>query len=502
MSIACNALHKEPMLFTIRQECRVFAVIALALLFISQNLGLYMTMAYRLSQPQFALMAAVFYATILICALLLSLLPANGKVFSSLPLILLACTALLFAGHIMAGVGGILAFGLRSVMVGVFWIASLHAFFSLAPPGREGLLLGLAAAAGELIWIVVLPGMNIFSSAADPALSGHLHKIQMAVQCSSGLLLATAFAVRPTQTGDGRPDAAKDDAPPGDAARASVLPMLFAAAAILYIAWGLVSGVALPKLRQSDIPDSAHVLLLLAMPLAGALLDRGGRGCRLLFAILAVLAFAAPAMLFTTESGVAREALYAVICVERQVFALITLLLADCLLRNRKRLPLLLALAYVLPIMSMAGRAIALANAGTALEAGITLGLALAFVFLALRLRDALSSLPSAGDAESPTPKPGLLVAHDPGRLAAFGETYGLSGQEIVVMEMLAQRRSTEDIAKVMKVTESTVRTYVYRLMQKTGARNRAVLMALFAAQGTVAETRESPSVPSQSTAP
>jgi DNA-binding CsgD family transcriptional regulator len=313
-------------------------------------------------------------------------------------------------------------------------------------------------------------------NAPSPALSGHLHKIQMAVQCASGLLLITVFANRPQLAGEAARDTAEVSAP----SEVSLLPLLFVAATLLHIAYGAGSGLSFPKVGHSDVPASAHIALLFTMPPAGALLDRGGRGCRLFFAALAVLVFAAPLMTLTSE-GAARDTLFVALCLARQGVFLATFLLAERLIRHKKRLPFLFALAYTLPVTSLAGSAMARVGGGAVFEGGVTLLLALAFAFLALRLRNALADLPQARDEVSPTPEPSLPIALDPIHLADFSKTYGLSEREIRVLAMLGQRRTTEDIAKAMNVAEGTVRKYVSRILQKTEAPNRAVLMALFA---------------------
>ncbi len=47
-------------------------------------------------------------------------------------------------------------------------------------------------------------------------------------------------------------------------------------------------------------------------------------------------------------------------------------------------------------------------------------------------------------------------------------------------MKMLAQDRSSEEIAEALDVKASTVRTYVRRLMHKSGTSNRAELLARY----------------------
>jgi DNA-binding CsgD family transcriptional regulator len=499
----------------VRQERSIFSTVALVLLFITQALGVYTTMVLRFSQPQAALFAVVFYTVILLCGAILSLLPlprnptggpcpprapqgrdgqspsastgARG-VFSPVPVLLALCAALLLAGHGMGREGGIFAMVARVIGVAGLWMTALHAFFLFAPQRRKGLLLGTAAASGELIWVVLLPAMNIFfSDAAGPVLSGHFLKIQMALQCGSLLLLAAAFVFKPARAGNALSDTPYAGIRSEDSAKPSVLPLLFFAALSMYVLYGLGSGLVFPRMEHSGVPDSAHILLLLTMPLTGTLVDRGGRGCRLLLTALAVLAFAAPAILLTRPEGMAREALYALLCVGRQGAFLATLLLADRLIRKRSRLPLLLALAYILPVTATAGRAIARADAGFALEAGIAFGLALAFALLVMRLFSDLSGLPPAGEEAD------LPAAFASGRLAAFVTRYGLSRQEIQVMEMLAQAHSTENIATAMHVQKKTVNTYVSRILQKSGVPNRAVLIEVFASQTPTATESKTP---------
>ncbi|MDR1241764.1 MAG: helix-turn-helix transcriptional regulator [Deltaproteobacteria bacterium] len=455
----------------VRQECRIFSILALVLFFISQSLGVYVAMSYRLQQSGIFLFAAVYYAGTFGFAAVLSFLSptrtrAGRGLFAPLPLFLALCALLAFTGHLLGFRGYVFAFAFRAVAMGVFALAAIHAFFLFAPPQRKGLLLGLAVASGELIWIVVLPVMNAgFSYDPNPALLGRLHMLQMTLQCSIGILLATAFAIRRDRAlADVPPDPVPDHA-----VKASALPLLFAAAALFYIAYGLASGLSFPKIGPG-ISENAHFPLLLTLPLAGALLDRGGRGCRMLLIVTAFLIVAAPLMVFIREAAM-REALYAALCVGRQCVFIATLLLAVHLIRNRRRLPLPVALAFALPSASMMGSAVSRIGGETVLVGGIAIALALAFAFFAHRLRGALADLPAAGDED----------ALHPDRLAAFAAAYGLSEQETLVMKMLAQRRSSEEIATILNVKAVTVRTYISRLMHKTGAGSRAALMARYA---------------------
>jgi len=480
----------------VRQECRIFAILALGLLIVSQYLGYHMLTAYRVEPVQIVLIASVYYPCALAFALLLSFLFNKGKgFFAPLPILLVFCTLVNFAGHLLGGQGAFFAFVLKAVGFGAFVSASLYAFFLFAPQGRKGLILGLTFAVGELIWIVLLPGMNAaFPGVPNQEISSLLHKLQMPIQCTIGMLLATAFALRQTQFQE------KAKAPSGDTAfaKASVLPLLFVTTALLYIVSALVSGLYHPNI-VSGIAEGARIPLLFVVPLAGALVDRGGSGCRALLLALAVLALAVPAMVYTNEAAV-REYLYIAISVGQQVFLLVSLLLADRLAQNRKHLPLLAALAYALPNMCAVGSAFVRPGSNAVHAGWIALALALAFAFLALRLRGKLADLPAAGDEElADITQPVLPRMFDPARLAAFAASYGLSKQEMQVMEMLAENRSTEDIAKALGVADSSVRTYVRRMLRKTGTNDRAQLKALFFVEFTLDPAKSAVSATSDS---
>jgi DNA-binding CsgD family transcriptional regulator len=270
----------------------------------------------------------------------------------------------------------------------------------------------------------------------------------------------------------------------GHTGNAFALPLLFAAAAVFYSTYGLASGLSFPRVAPG-IADTAHLPLLLILPLVGAFLDKGGRGCRMVLLIPACLVFTASIMVFASDAAI-REALYAALCVGRQSVFLITLFLADRLLRNRKRLPLLVALAYGLPAVSIVGSVVSRMSGETALTGGIAITLALAFTALTVRLRGSLADLPVARDEDAaplPDTEPHDAPMSEEARLAAFAISYGLSEQEAKVMEMLAQRNSSKEIATFLNVEEVTVRTYIARMMKKTDTRKRVELMARYAAQ-------------------
>ncbi|MDR2893605.1 MAG: LuxR family transcriptional regulator [Deltaproteobacteria bacterium] len=482
-----------------------FSIIALALLFITQSLGLFLTVVYRVPASTMLLIALVHFSAVLGFAFLLRPLSvkrslAGSGFLSPLPPFLALCVLLACAGHTLGHHGEFFALVLRAIGFAGLAVTALYGFFLFVPPERKGICLGLAIAAGELVWLALLPGMNALSGESLPALSGQMHRLQMIVECAIGILLVVAFAVRPDRSRTRKEqdatqaDTLSDHAPShaqGHAVAAFALPLLFAAAAFFYGTYGLASGLSFPRVAPG-IADTAHLPLLLIMPLAGAFLDKGGRGCRMVLLIPACLVFTAPIMVFASDAAI-REALYAALCVGRQSVFLITLFLVDRLLRNRKRLSLLAALAYGLPAVSIVGSVVSRMSGETVLTGWIAIILALAFTALVFRLRGALADLPVARDKDAapmPDTEPHDASMSEEARLAAFAISYGLSEQETKVMEMLAQRNSSKEIAMHLNVEEVTVRTYIARMMKKTDTHKRAELMARYAAQNSAARLR------------
>ena len=63
----------------------------------------------------------------------------------------------------------------------------------------------------------------------------------------------------------------------------------------------------------------------------------------------------------------------------------------------------------------------------------------------------------------------------------------GLTRREREVLLLVGTGMSNKDIAHQLGLTDGTVKQYVYRIFQKTGARNRSYLVAQIATQSSVA---------------
>lgn len=65
----------------------------------------------------------------------------------------------------------------------------------------------------------------------------------------------------------------------------------------------------------------------------------------------------------------------------------------------------------------------------------------------------------------------------------AFLSMYGITEREAEVIEQVAQGKSNQQVADALFVSLSTVRTHLYNVFQKTGARNRVELLTLARSQ-------------------
>jgi DNA-binding CsgD family transcriptional regulator len=59
------------------------------------------------------------------------------------------------------------------------------------------------------------------------------------------------------------------------------------------------------------------------------------------------------------------------------------------------------------------------------------------------------------------------------------GQKIELSRRELEVLSLVAEGRSTREIARTLWITEETVKTHVRRVLQRLGARTRAHAVAI-----------------------
>ena len=511
-------------------EQRILSILAVALFFIVQSLGIYLNSGmYRMPPLHTGLAALTHYGGMAVFALLLPRLAEHGRgtglkaLLAPVPLLLLICMAMVFCSHVFFAGSRVLVVILgRPACLGLFLAAALHVFF-LSVREHRGLFLGLALGASELVWLVLLPGMSVeIPTSTDPAFFAYAHKIQAVFQTAMGGLIVAAMVWRTASGALNSLSADPEEAPAATAAclEGPSLAVMFTAGVVLHVLFGFSFNQPFPRVMPgAGAQEDLHLILLFSAPLAGIILDRCG--IRPVLIMLACMTVAGP-LSFLAQSEGTRALLYEIFCAERQVFFLIGLVLAGRFARKPSQRLLICCMFYAVQSLALVG--VMLGRVG----AGVFLGgvLAAAAVLLLLRLRrdmtgleecldetgpkdtreaastflsepgffghapSELSSAPSFGISPAhasefscevrPLPVSGVMPAYS--GLAAFVREHGLSEQEERVMVMLAQGRSTGEIAAGMGCKSPTIRTYVHRLFKKTGAASRRDLVNMLAA--------------------
>ena len=381
-----------------------------------------------------------------------------------------------------------------SICSGLLMPAGLALFFCMVQANRAALICSLLMLLCEALWILLFPLFSGYSDASPQAHVFYVYALNCLAMGGAGICLGAAlFRFRNRFAGGvasftAVPHRLLQDAPVSGEKRAALL-WLFGASVCLFVLTGLTMGMVLPKLAiPPGIIRLACIFPLLLLPAAGLMLD-GARPHRLIVPLAAVC-LCAPFFRMAHELGMLdRLALFFLILAIRQTILLTLFAAVGRLLKGNALLIPLLALGHALHLLQILGE---LPRSWlSSLPYGVfaaSLLLAAATALCLMRFRGLLTENPElwalppdehhAHEQEARCAS--LPAAPDPGPLAAFSLAHGLSRQETLVLKMLAQQRSTEDIAKALHVTGNTVRTYVARILQKTGAPNRARLMALF----------------------
>ncbi len=67
-------------------------------------------------------------------------------------------------------------------------------------------------------------------------------------------------------------------------------------------------------------------------------------------------------------------------------------------------------------------------------------------------------------------------------KFSRFSAQYELSAREREVLMLILQEKNNQEIAEILSISESTVKFHIHNLLQKTGCRNRVVLLNTYAA--------------------
>ncbi|MDR2893070.1 MAG: helix-turn-helix transcriptional regulator [Deltaproteobacteria bacterium] len=405
------------------------------------------------------------------------------------------------------------------ICMAVFTPVSFFLFFRAAPLGREGFYFGLVMGGGELLWALLFPLLGFMDSQLPGEQAAYLFLLCCYMTGGAGIALAVTLVQAARE-----PDAAKESDPAApyaatrhaitQSAQAGLLPpekraalgLIFVAGVSIFAFMGLHMGMFMPKIAlKPELLSIPHFAFLLLLPLAGRYLDT--KPDKLMpVCVLSIAAIFLLGLLYT-YGLVGRMPLFYPLNIVQHIILLAIYTVTARLLKTHSLLPLLIILAYCLYPVQLGGAALRGLSQGLSFEIGITaasLLFAAATAYCLWRFGDLLTKKPelwalprtenmtgtATEPASGPTTHPSgpaqeiaaIHPALHASHLAAFAAAYGLSEQEIRVMDMLAQNRSTNDIATALAVKTSTVRTYIVRLMDKTGSGNRAALMARYAA--------------------
>lgn len=382
---------------------------------------------------------------------------------------------------------------LIGLLWGVFLPVGLFLFFRNAPEGREGFSFSLILAGSELLWALVFPllagpllgGIAGGVSPQAPGLQAfHLLSLSASMIGGAGLCLAVSLVQGTIQ--------AKDfDKAIGQKPLFWALFLIFAAGIATFALMGLHMGRLIPRMafmpERISIP---HFAFLVLFPLAGRVLDENPG--KLMPVCVVCMGTIFCLGLARTSGLIEPMPLFYALNFMQQTMLLIAYTAAARFLKTRAFFPLTLILIHCLYLTQALGVGVRSMTAslpyGAYALTAASLLLASGAAFCLWRLRSLLArepelwAVPPAGFQEKmPEPKTEPELSHE-ARLADFAATYGLSERETLVMDMLTQGRSSEEIAAALAVTANTVRTYVRRLMHKTGTDNRAELLARYSA--------------------
>lgn len=401
--------------------------------------------------------------------------PASGSLRRVGPPLLLALVIFPVWGFASGAVASSLpVFFVVGLCVGALLAPATWLFFVHAPGRSRGLLYGSALACAQVCWALLSPLVN--GPAEGPLLqdvAGRYLALLTIVNALSGLGLAYALwrlSALPLPEGWTR---AEKNTP---ACKTCPLWPFLLPILLCFFLNGLLNFQFSARFqsRLAVLPEYAHIILALGLPLLGALMD--SRGDRLLaraLAACACLLALGPLVLALPEHS--HLSLAVRMCGAMAVQALYFAgSLACARFAPQRRWPALVASAAWLGIGGAILGGLAARFALPALPlpaqawAWIAAGLCLASILPLLRA--AMPALP----AESGLPGP------EPDRLAVFAAAFGLSERETQVLDGIRRDISAERIALELGISESTVRFHQTGLFKKTGQVSRRRLARFF----------------------
>ena len=417
----------------------------------------------------------------------------------------------------------------------------LSLFFEAVPKARQGVAVGCALAAGELLWIVVLPLLHLHvSGPGHPDAVLYLYaflcfSIAAMAGCLS-LALRGQGAFGPDTSGQdtsgpAEPDAAEPEAPAAaprqpdiahaspntlvDAPSRKALLCLFAGGAFFSVLLGLALGDMPRGTGSPAFSGSLHFPLLFIAPLAGVVLDGMIRSpallsranYRALCLCLAAGIAAVPVIGVFTGFGFTEPLPFLLLAVRLALMTALFVVTAR-LAGGSPFFPLLGGLVWSLLFAQHGGIMLADAlRARPGLKIAAASALALGCIVLLRRFVLAAKNLPTLwnGDEGGPDGERSAeaelaakreaakreaakreaaereAAKREQDKRLAFAAAHSLTKREAEVLAVITGGNEKADIGAALGISENTVKTHVRRLLQKTKAANRQRLVYLYA---------------------
>ncbi len=373
----------------------------------------------------------------------------------------------------------------------VFTPVAFFLFFRAVPLGKEGFSFAIIMVCSEALWAFLFPLLGLITAQLQNLQALYLFSLCYWMVGGAGLCLAVTLVSFAAAAPDCPTPIVAVNAPRTGALprkRSAVLGLAFAAGAGMSAMMGLHMGMFMPKIAMTpELLSIPHFILLLLIPVAGRLVDThpGKLALVCLFSLAGVFLSG----LAQAYGLIGHMSLFSPLNIVQQLVLLIIYTVTARLLKPHAFLPLMIVLVYCLYPVQLCGVALRGLVQGapygvTMLSLTLTAGTAWClWRFRALLAEEPeLWSLPRKADAATPVSEPELSAARPD--YTSFGVRYSLSERESLVMSLLARGYPTEAIAADLQVTESTIRTYISRVLRKTGAGSRAALMEHVVAHG------------------
>ena len=386
----------------------------------------------------------------------------------------------------------------------------LYLFYKDVPKARQGAATGCALAAGELLWIVVLPllRLHVYGPGQPEAV---LYLYAFLCFSIAGMAGCLALALR-------WQDAAEPNAFGLNAAESNTFIDAPSRAALLCLILGGAFFSVLIGLALGDMPrgtgspsfsGSLHFPLLFIAPLIGVVLDGALRNsmshspthpspanCHILCLCLAAGIAAVPIIVVFTGFGFTEPLPILLLAVRLALMTALFVLTAR-LAGGSPFFPLLGVLVWCLLFVQHGGIVLAQALAPwPGLRIAAAFALALASILLLRRFTLAAKKLPAlwSGDKDSPesawSAKAQLAAEREAAereaakqeadKRLAFSAVFALSAREAEVLACILRDCDREAIAQDLGISDSTVKFHIRNLLQKTRQGNRQRLLHFY----------------------